>query len=63
MQQIQALEDEKGSRTPAQKKIDSQLLYAMKMERAEPIAAGSLRFRSMSAPVNKDEWWWIFQPL
>jgi hypothetical protein len=40
MQQIQALEDEKGSRTPAQNKIDSQLLYAMKMERAEPIASG-----------------------
>ena len=40
MQQIQALEDEKGSRTPAQKKIDSQLLYATKMERAQPIASG-----------------------
>ena len=40
MQQIQTLEDEKGSRTPAQKKIDSQLLYATKMERAQPIASG-----------------------
>ncbi|MGZ8845236.1 MAG: Calx-beta domain-containing protein [Pyrinomonadaceae bacterium] len=40
MQQIQALEDEKESRTPAQKKIDSQLLYAAKMERAQPIASG-----------------------
>ncbi len=40
LQQIQALEDEKASRTPAQQKIDSQLLYAMKMERAEPIASG-----------------------
>ena len=40
MQQIQALEDEKDSRTPAQQKIDSQLLYAMKMERSEPIASG-----------------------
>jgi hypothetical protein len=40
LQQIQALEDEKESRTPAQKKIDSQLLYAMKMQRAEPIASG-----------------------
>src|SRR6267143_6221412 len=40
LQQIQALEDEKESRTPAQQKIDSQLLYAMKMERAEPIASG-----------------------
>src|SRR5215471_10477003 len=40
MQQIQALEDEKDSRTPAQQKIDSQLLYAIKMERSEPIASG-----------------------
>jgi Calx-beta domain/Subtilase family len=40
LQQIQALEDEKESRTPAQQKIDSQLLYATKMERAQPIAAG-----------------------
>src|SRR2546423_5747341 len=40
LQQIQALEDEKESRTPAQQKIDSQLLYAMKMQRAEPIASG-----------------------
>jgi Calx-beta domain/CHRD domain/Subtilase family len=40
MQQIQALEDEKESRTPAQKKISSQLLYATKMERAQPIASG-----------------------
>jgi hypothetical protein len=39
-QQIQALEDEKESRTPAQRKIDSQLLYAMKMQRAQPIASG-----------------------
>jgi len=27
-------------RTPAQQKIDSQLLYALKMERAEPVASG-----------------------
>src|SRR6266850_4860595 len=40
LQQIQALEDEKEARTPAQRKIDSQLLYAMKMQRAEPIASG-----------------------
>src|SRR2546421_825801 len=40
LQQIQALEDEKESCTPAQQKIDSQLLYAMKMQRAEPIASG-----------------------
>ena len=40
MQQLQALEDEKASRTPAQQKIDSQLIYAMKMGRSEPIALG-----------------------
>jgi hypothetical protein len=40
MQQLQALEDEKASRTPTQQKIDSQLIYAMKMQRAEPIALG-----------------------
>ncbi len=38
--QIQALLDEKESRTPAQKKIDSNLLYQIKMERGEPIAKG-----------------------
>jgi len=40
LQQIQALEDDKESRTPAQRKIDSQLLYATRMERAQPIASG-----------------------
>jgi hypothetical protein len=40
MQQIQALEAEKESRTPAQLKIDSQLLYASKMESGQPIASG-----------------------
>ena len=30
LQQIQALEDEKESRTPAQQKIDSQLIYKFK---------------------------------
>jgi len=50
MQQIQALEDEKESRTPAQQKIDSQLLYATKMQRAEPIAAG---VNSLEVNVNQ----------
>jgi len=40
MQQIQALEDEKAARTTAQQKIDSQLIYATKMARSEPIAPG-----------------------
>jgi hypothetical protein len=52
MQQIQALEDEKESRTPAQQKIDSQLLYATKMERAEPIAAG---VSSLEVNVNQSD--------
>jgi len=40
LQQIQALEDEKESRTSAQQKIDSQLLYALKMQQSLPIASG-----------------------
>lgn len=38
--QIEALMEEKESRTPAQRKIDSQLLYTIKMERGESIARG-----------------------
>jgi hypothetical protein len=40
MRQIQALLDEKATRTPTQTKIDSQLLFARKLERNEPIAEG-----------------------
>ena len=40
MRQIEALMAEKESRTPAQQRIDSQLLYAIKMDRQEPIAPG-----------------------
>ncbi|HEU4386250.1 MAG TPA: HYR domain-containing protein, partial [Blastocatellia bacterium] len=40
MEQIEALLREKESRTPAQQKIDSQLLYANRMRRGELIAAG-----------------------
>ena len=40
MAQIQALLDEKASRTPVQQKIDSQLLYAQKMALSQPLAAG-----------------------
>src|SRR5229473_1898154 len=39
-QQIQALEIDKESRTPAQQKIDSQLLYAIRMRRGQGAAAG-----------------------
>ena len=38
--QIQALLAEKDARTPAQRKIDSNLLYAAKMNRGQAIAAG-----------------------
>jgi Subtilase family len=38
--QIRALDDEKESRSPAQQKIDSQLIYAAKMHRGEQIADG-----------------------
>ena len=40
MRQIEALEQEKESRTPAQQKIDSRLLYQVKMSRSEAIASG-----------------------
>ncbi|HTK37513.1 MAG TPA: hypothetical protein VL325_03380, partial [Pyrinomonadaceae bacterium] len=40
MQQIAALNQEKESRTPPQRKIDSRLLYTMRMARNEPVASG-----------------------
>ncbi len=40
MRQIEALMQEKESRTPEQKKIDSQLLYRLKQKRGERIAPG-----------------------
>jgi hypothetical protein len=39
-QQIQALLEEKESRSPAERKIDSQLLYALKQSRKQAIANG-----------------------
>src|SRR5712691_4878194 len=50
--QIQALEDEKETRTPVQEKIDSQLLYALKMERAQPNAAA---LQSLQVDVGESE--------
>jgi subtilisin-like proprotein convertase family protein len=38
--QIQALLDEKETRTPAEQKIDSQLLYAWRMQQGLPVAPG-----------------------
>ena len=40
MAQIEALLDEKETRTPAERKIDSQLLYARRMQQGLPIAPG-----------------------
>ncbi|HQU85544.1 MAG TPA: carboxypeptidase regulatory-like domain-containing protein [Pyrinomonadaceae bacterium] len=40
LQQIAALDREKESRTPAQRKVDSRLLYQAKMERKQEIADG-----------------------
>lgn len=39
-QQIQALVAEKESRTPAQRKMDSQLLYTLRLSRGQPVAPG-----------------------
>jgi hypothetical protein len=51
-QQIQALLEEKKTRTAAQQKIDSQLLYAIKMRRGESIAS---TVRSLSVEVGADD--------
>jgi hypothetical protein len=40
LRQIEALINEKASRTGAQQKMDSQLIYALKMQRGEMIAEG-----------------------
>ena len=40
LEQIAALLAEKQARTPAEQKIDSQLIYEQKMERGQPIADG-----------------------
>lgn len=39
-QQIQALVAEKESRTPTQRKMDSQLVYALRLSRGQPVAQG-----------------------
>lgn len=54
--QIKSLLDEKKARTPAQKKLDSQLLYTMKARRGEPMTPGG-EVRSLRLPeeaVNTD---------
>lgn len=49
--QIRSLLDEKRSRTPAQQKIDSQLLYASRMRRGQDAAPG---VRSLQVKVEAD---------
>jgi hypothetical protein len=52
LRQIIALQEEKAARTPVQKKIDSQLLFAGKMNRNEPIAKG---IDKMAVDLDRDE--------
>jgi hypothetical protein len=40
LSQIAALAEEKAARTPAEQKLDSQVLYASRMEQGEPVALG-----------------------
>jgi len=44
--QIETALEEKGARTPAQRKISSRLLYAVKVQRGELIDSGNLMRRS-----------------
>jgi subtilisin-like proprotein convertase family protein len=54
--QIQALLNEKNSRTLAQKKLDSQLLYAMKARRGEPMTqSGEVRSLRLAADIVKTD--------
>ena len=46
MRQIQALIEEKESRTPAQQKMDSQLVYSVKQNRGQAIANGVQTLRT-----------------
>src|SRR4051812_20793359 len=50
--QVNALMTEKASRTPAQLKMDSQLVYAAKMARGEPIASNVATLRVTFSDVN-----------
>ena len=52
-QQIAALEAEKATRTPAEIKMDSQLVYALKQSRGEPFAAGVTNL-SLGVKVGTD---------
>ena len=51
--QMDALMAEKASRTPAQRKMDSQLVYAAKMARGEQIAPNVATLRVSFSDVNE----------
>ncbi len=51
-QQIQSLIQEKAARSPVQQKIDSQLLYAIKLNRREPIASS---VQTLTVEVGADD--------
>src|ERR1700710_1029310 len=51
MRQIQLLQDEKASRTPAQQKMDSRLIQALKEHRGQKMAEG---VNLASAAINVD---------
>ena len=52
LQQIQGLLEEKQSRTAAQQKIDSQLIYAIKMRRGTSVATG---VQTLTVDVGADD--------
>lgn len=51
-QQMQALQQDKAQRTPAQRKIDSNILYTMRMLRGQPAAPG---IRYLDTGVELDQ--------
>ena len=51
--QIAALEAEKDARLPAQRKVDLQLLYALKMAQRQPIAPGVATLKTTITLDNK----------
>ena len=55
LRQIEALMAEKAARSPSQNKVDSQLLYARKLSRHEPIAEGldTLRVELERDPADR----------
>jgi hypothetical protein len=54
LQQISALIAEKDARTPAQLKLDSQILYALKLSRGQPIAAGITSLQFLPVPTGSN---------